>query len=83
MANPILALVSDEIRLQTTSAVEFHNGCWLALPAQGNAYWGTTPYGTDWSCNADTSAPGIIASWIHFWNETRDEAGGLIHSPST
>lgn len=78
MSDPVLALVLGEIRKENASEVEFHNGCRLALPAQDGAYWGTTPYGTDWCCNAGSDAPQAISTWVQYWNDNRDEAGRLI-----
>lgn len=78
MVDEVLTLVGDEIRKESTSFVEFQNGCWLSLVAEDGAYWGTTPYGTDWACNADTSAPLAIRAWVQYWNEARDESGDLF-----
>lgn len=78
MSDPALALVRDQIREETISAVTFHNGCWLALPAEDGMYWGITPYGTDWGCNAGPGAPQAISTWVQYWNDNRDEAGRLI-----
>ncbi|MDQ2077380.1 hypothetical protein [Marinimicrobium sp. ABcell2] len=78
MSDPVLALVLGEIRNETASVFEFHNGCWLSLPAVDGMYWGSTPYGIDWGCNAGSGAPQAICTWVQFWNDNRDEAGRLI-----
>lgn len=72
-----LTKLHNEIRHLTDTEVTFHNGCWISLLPEGSMYFGTNPYGIDWFCDAsrfDTALP----TWIHFWNQHRDENSKLI-----
>ena len=61
------------------SRVEFANGCYLHLEPQYGLLWGCTPYGRDWACQAGNQAASVIAKWVAFWNEPRDEHGILMN----
>ncbi|QQQ15966.1 hypothetical protein JJL53_23050 (plasmid) [Aeromonas media] len=61
------------------SRVEFANGCYLHLEPQYGLLWGCTPYGRDWACQAGNQAASVIAKWVAFWNEPRDEHGMLMN----
>lgn len=57
---------------------EFSNGCSLNLKDDHGTHWGSTPYGTDWACDAGAGAIQSIKDWLAYWNEDRDENGNLM-----
>lgn len=73
----ILESLHDEISLQISGGVTFHNGCWLSLVHEDGVYAGTDPYGTDKLFEASRALE-TIPSWIAYWNEPRDEWGTLM-----
>ena len=60
------------------NTIAFWNGCWLSLVEDNGVFWGETPYGTTWACNAYQATTGCILEWLRFWDEPRDERGDLI-----
>lgn len=60
------------------SHILFSNGCSLSLINEGGVYWGSTPYGLDWACNADENWVDAVMSWLNFWDHPRRENGQLL-----
>lgn len=58
--------------------VQFANGCWLDLRKFDHILCGSTPYGRDWFCNANSQWQTTVIAWIGYWNTNRDEAGNII-----
>lgn len=81
--NDLLQQLASHISERKGQSVTFHNGCWLSLNAEEGFYWGVTPYGVDWACNASEDAEVAIRRWIDFWNDSRNEGGALISVASS
>ena len=58
--------------------IKFSNGCYVSLSEDVGMFWGTTPYGLDWGCNADDAFIDSITDFVSYWNDPRDERGQLI-----
>lgn len=74
----VLTELQDEIASMTEREVTFSNGCWLSLVEDGGMYWGTTPYGTDWGCEAGPRLKDSVGNWLAYWNAPRSESGSHL-----
>lgn len=68
----------NEVIASLGNIVCFSNGCWLDLRDDNGMYWGTTPYGLDWGCNANENWITSVLTWLEFWDAPRDESGNLV-----
>lgn len=66
------------IKANQGNIIEFQNGCWLRLIEDNGIYWGVTPYGQDWACNADHEFLEKAMNWLNYWDENRTETGQLV-----
>jgi hypothetical protein len=72
------------IQSKKACTVEFHNGCVIHLISDDGLYWGNSPYGVEWACNADSQHVSTIATWVRYWDIARDETGRkLLPNPTT
>ena len=71
----VLTALADEIYVRNEREAVLNNGCWLSLVEDDGLYWGTTPYGVDWACNAGSRLGERLCNWIVFWNTPRNEQG--------
>jgi len=72
------SLLRNEVSDCIDKIVCFSNGCWLDLREDNGLYWGTTPYGLDWACNANENWLTSVLTWLEFWDAPRDESGNLV-----
>jgi hypothetical protein len=77
-----LLALSGEISTRDERQVTFFNGCSLSLLADDGVYWGTTPYGLDWCCDAGLRLGESLCRWIAYWNTPRTESGEPIAAAS-
>lgn len=65
------------IKSKVGENITFWNGCQISLYEDNGAFIGTSPYGQEWSCSLDNYAESI-ARWVEYWDNSRDETGGLL-----